>query len=110
MDHPGGETLGQEGASSTVASVVLACVVAVEPVEGAGEHLRRSFDDRVIVGSHDAIGMQRQACSSHGSSEVDHEEQPVAVVAEKHRFGDRESGDVKETGGQVGAADSSHRV
>jgi hypothetical protein len=61
MDDPGGEALGQEGAFPPVASVVLARVVAVEPVEGAGELVRRSLDDRVVVRPHDAVGMEREA-------------------------------------------------
>jgi hypothetical protein len=108
MDHPRGEALGQEGASPPVTGVVFARVMAVEPVEGAGELARRSLDDDVVVRSHDAVGMKRQAGPSHSSSEVDHEEQPIAVVAEEHRLPDRLSRDVEEAGRQVAAADSSH--
>lgn len=107
MDHPG-VALPEQGAPALVASVVLARVVAVEPMERAGELVRGSLDDGVVVRAHDAIGMQRETCPSHGSPQVDHEEQAVAVVAEEHRLGDRVRRDVEEAGRQVGAADTSH--
>jgi len=108
LDHPGGEALGQERASPPVSRVVLAGVMAVEPVEGAGELTGRSLDDNVVVRSHDAAGMKREAGAPHGSSEVEHEQEPIAVVTEEHRLRDRVGGDVKEPGRQVGAANSSH--
>jgi hypothetical protein len=108
LDHPGGEALPQQRASPFVTRVVLTRVVAVEPVERAGEHRGRSLDDDVVVRSHDAIGVEREARPSDCPSEVEHEEDPIAVVTEEHRLWDRESRDVEEAGRQVGTADSSH--
>jgi hypothetical protein len=57
---------------------------------------------------HEAVGMEREARPSDCPSEVEHEEEPIAVVAEKHRLRDRVGGDVEEPRRQVGTADAGH--
>ena len=108
VDDPGGEPLAEEGASPVVARVVLARVVAVQPVERAGEHLVRPFDDGVVVRPHQAIGVEGEARAPDRPAEVEHEEEVVAVVAEEHRLLDRVRGDVEVARRQVGAVDASH--
>jgi hypothetical protein len=57
VDHPGAEALTEECPLAFVASVVLARVVALEPLNGSRELLGRAFQDRVVVRVHEAVGV-----------------------------------------------------
>jgi hypothetical protein len=109
VDDPGGEALAEQGTSAFVACVVLAGEVAVQPVERRGEHLVRALDGRVVVRPHQAVGMEGQAGAPDRPSEVEQEEEIVAVVVKQHRLLDRVGRDVEVAGRQVRAANTSHR-
>jgi hypothetical protein len=53
-DHPRPEAFGEEGAEASVAGIVLAGVVPVEPLHRLRELFRLGFDDDVVVGRHQA--------------------------------------------------------
>ena len=58
VDHPGGEAFGEERAPAAVACVVLAGVVALPPLDGGRQARDRALDDCVVVGSHQAVGVE----------------------------------------------------
>jgi hypothetical protein len=108
VDDPGGEALAEEGAAALVPGVVLACVVAVQPVERRGQHLVRALDQHVVVRPNQAVGMEREAGAPDRPAQVEHEQEVVAVVVEQHRLLDRVGGHVEEPGREIGAAQASH--
>jgi hypothetical protein len=108
VDHPGGEALCEERAAAAAACVGLAGVVAVEPVEGAGERICGPGDDRVVMRSQRAVGVKRQPCPAHSASEVADKEVALGAVQEQHRLGDRIGGDVEVAAWEVGTPYPSH--
>jgi hypothetical protein len=60
VDHPGGEARTKERALAPEAGVVLAGVVALEPLDGRRESLDRPVDDGVVVGRHQAVGVEAE--------------------------------------------------
>jgi hypothetical protein len=97
-DDPGREALAEQGSSALVAGVVLAREVAVQPVERCREHLVRPLDGHVIVRPHQAVGVEDEARAPNRPSEVEHEQEVVAVVVEQHRLLDRVGRDVEVAG------------
>jgi hypothetical protein len=87
-DHPRPEAFGEERAEASVAGVVLAGVVAVQPLHRLRELFRLGLDDDVVVGRHQAPGLQAEAEAPDRPPEVEQEEDPVRVVAEERRVGD----------------------
>jgi hypothetical protein len=108
VDDPRREALAEERALAFVPCVVLARVVAVQPVERRGEHLVRPLDRHVVVRVHQAVGVEREAGASDRASEVEREEAVVAVVAEELRLLYRVRRDVEIARREIGSAQASH--
>jgi hypothetical protein len=89
------EALGEKRPEAPMARVVLACVVAVEPLQRARDLLRWPFDHEVVVRRHQAPGLEPEPEAPHGGSEVDQEQAPVDVVAEERRGEDAAGPDVE---------------
>lgn len=88
VDHPGGEALTEERASAAVPSVVLAGVVALEPLDGWGEVFDPGVDERVVVRPHQAVGVEPEAPASDASRQQRDERSVVVPVAEQPGFVD----------------------
>jgi hypothetical protein len=88
VDDPGRKPLGEEGAAPAVSRVVLACVVTLEPLDSFGEALCGAVHDRVVVGAHQAVGVEPESEASHSAAQEPDEQEPVARVAEELSFVD----------------------
>ena len=86
VDHPGGEAFGEERAPAAVACVVLAGVVALQPLDRRRQALDRTLDDCVVVSSHQAIGVEVERPAPRSSFQQPEEGVPILVVAEEHRL------------------------
>jgi hypothetical protein len=91
-----------------VARVVLPHVVALEPLNGSRELFGRAFEDRVVVGVHEAVGVERQAEARHRGEEQDEEQAPVSVRAEEHGLVHRVCRDVEVAVRKIPTEDSGH--
>jgi hypothetical protein len=108
VDHPGRETLAEERATASVACVVLARVVALEPLGRAREVLRPTLEDGVVVRSHQAEGVQAQAEPDDRAAEQPQEHEAVERVQEERSLVHAVRGHVEIAVRQLGAKDSSH--
>jgi hypothetical protein len=108
VDHPRGEALREQGAAASVASVVFPGVVALVPLGRLREILRPAVDDRVVMGSHQAVDVQAELEADEGTAEEPHEQDPVEHVQEERRLVDAVRRDVEVAVRQVGAKDASH--
>ena len=78
VDDPGREPLAEERAFAAEAGVVLACVVALDPLDGAGDVFDPGVDDRVVVRPHQAVGVEPDA-PTPGSLQEERDERSVVV-------------------------------
>jgi hypothetical protein len=85
-DDPGGETLGEERSASSVADIVLAGVSAVRDVKGTGQVFGASIDDRVVMRSHEAVGVEPEPRARNCRLQQRDEQAAVVVGAEEHRL------------------------
>jgi len=95
VDHPRREPLGEESPAAAVSRVVLAGVVALEPLHCSREGVGRAFEDRVIVRAHQAVRVDAQPEPADGAPEEEEEQKAVSIVAKEHRLRDRAGGDVE---------------
>jgi hypothetical protein len=58
VDDPGGEPLPEECPLSAEARIVLAGVVALDPLEGRRKVFDPGVDERVVVRAHQAVGVE----------------------------------------------------
>jgi hypothetical protein len=107
-DHPRPEALGEERAEAAVAGVVLPRVVAMEPLHRSRELLRRAFHDEVVVGRHQAPGLEAEAEAPDRGPEVEQEEAAVEVVPVERSLADAARGDVEVSVGQTRTQHASH--
>jgi hypothetical protein len=107
-DHGRPEAFGKERAEAAVTGVVLARVVAVEPLHRPGELLGRAFDDHVVVRGHQAPALQAETEAADRSAQMDQEQPPVDVVSEERRVGDAASSDVEIPIGKTRAKHAPH--
>lgn len=108
MDHPGGEALREEGASTAMAGVVLSRIVALEPLDRAREVFGSGGYDGVVVRAHQAVGVEREPEAGRGSMEQRQEHPPVRRIAEQHRLVDAARRHVEVAVRKLGAEDSRH--
>jgi len=108
VDHPRREALGEEGATAAVAGVVLARVVALEPLCGLGEILDAAVDDRVVVRSHQAVRVELEVPAARALLQQGHERASVLVVPEEHRVVDGAGRDMEVPVRELRAKHSRH--
>jgi hypothetical protein len=108
VDHPGRESLCEERAAPTVASVVLARVVTLEPLECRRETLDRTIDDGVKVGSHQTVGVKAQIPPPNRALQEDQEVPPVLIVPKKRRLVNSPSRQVEVPIRELGTKDPGH--
>ena len=108
VDDSGGEALREQGAASSVAGVVFPGVVALVPLGRLREILRAAVDDRVVVGSHQAVDVQAELEADESAAEEPQEQEPVQRVQEERSLVDAVRRDVEVAVRQVRAEDASH--
>jgi hypothetical protein len=108
VDHPGGEALGEEGSTAAEAGVVLAGVVALEPLDGRREALDRAVEHCVVVRAEEAVRVEAERPASDGALQERQERTAVLVVLEQHRLVDGAGRDVEVPVWELAAEDSRH--
>ena len=110
MDHPRGEARTKECSFPTEAGVVLARVVTLEPLDGRRESLHGAVDDGVVVGRHQAVGVDAEHPTSEALLQEGQEGAEVLCVAEERRRMNCVAGEVEVPVGQLGATDPRHAI
>jgi hypothetical protein len=82
FDHPGCEAVGEQVSEPPVAFVELLCVAAVQEAESPRERVPRGVEDEVVVGGHEAEGVDRPVEPLDASPEMREELAAVGVVSE----------------------------
>jgi len=108
VDDPGGKPLAEQCSLALEARVVLAGIVALDPLHGRREILDPGVDERVVVRPHQAVGMQPEAPTPDALREQRREGSVVVAVAEQPGFVNGVGGQVEVAVGQLCAEDSSH--
>jgi hypothetical protein len=110
VDHPGGEARTEERSLAPEAGVVLAGVVALEPLDGRREPLDRPVDDGVVVGRHQAVGVEAEHPAPEALLQEGQEGTEVLGVAEERRRMNRVAGEVEEPVGEPATKDPRHAI
>ena len=108
VDDPGREPLAEQRALAAEAGVVLAGVVALDPLDGAGEVFDPGVDDRVVVRPHQAVGVEPDAPTPGSLQEERGEGSVVVRVAEQPGLVNGVGRQVEVAVRQPSAKDSSH--
>jgi hypothetical protein len=107
-DDPGGEPLAEERSLAPEPGVVLAGIVALDPLHGRREVFDPGVDECVVVRAHQAVDMEPEAPSPHALGEQRDEGPVVVSVAEQPGFVDGIRRQVEAAVRQLAAADSGH--
>jgi len=110
VDDPGREALREERALASEPRVVLARIVALEPLDGRREPLNRAVDHGVVVRRHQAVGVEAERPPLHGGLQERDESAAVLVVTEERRPVHRAGGHVEVPVRKRRAKESSHRT
>ena len=95
VDDPRREAPAEERSFPPEACVVLAGVVALEPLGSSREVLDPAVDDRVIVGAEQAVAVEAEAPAAGGLLQECQEHVAVLVVHEEERLVDGVRRDVE---------------
>jgi hypothetical protein len=110
VDHPGGEARTKERALAPEAGVVLAGVMALEPLDGRRESLDRPVDDGVVVGRHQAVGVEAEHPAPEALLQEGQEGTEVFCVTKERRRINSVAGEVEEPVGEPAAKDPRHAI
>jgi hypothetical protein len=110
VDHPGGEARTEERSLAPEAGVVLAGVMALEPLDGRRESLDRPVDDGVVVGRHQAVGVEAERPAPKALLQEGQEGTEVLRVAKERRRMNRVAGEVEKTVGEPATKDPRHAI
>jgi hypothetical protein len=110
VDHPGGEARTEERSLAPKAGVVLAGVMALEPLDGRRESLDRPVDDGVVVGRHQAVRVEAEGPAPDALLQESQEGTEVLRVAEERRRINRVGGEVEEAVGEPATKDPRHAI
>ena len=108
VDHPGGEALAEERALAAEAGVVLAGVVALEPLDCRGEVIDPGVDEGVVVRAQQAVGVESDAPALDALLEQRDERPVVVPIAEQPGLVYRVGRQVEVAVRQLGAQNSRH--
>jgi hypothetical protein len=96
MDEPGREALLVQVSFARVTAVEALCVEPVESMHSGRQALARRFDQKVVVGAHEAPGVELPAEPLDRLLENAPERLAVEIVPVDQRAGDAARRDVKE--------------